>query len=103
MKEVKVPKRISWTSHIINLKIGEVIIADYSKVNTICSLISGRISLMYKKRKYITWKEEMAGQDGVHRKYLKIKREPDKNNIPVDDESANRSLKLIHLKTQNNI
>jgi hypothetical protein len=69
---VRIPKRVTWTSHIEGLEVGRQFYADYSQLNTISSLISGRIKLKHPERVIKTEKETVNKVD-----YLKVWREED--------------------------
>lgn len=47
---IRIPKRVTWTSHIEGLQEGQEFYADYSELNTICPLISGKLKLKHPLR-----------------------------------------------------
>lgn len=69
MQVVQVKKSPSWTTHLTNLAVGEKILAEYSKRNTISPLISRQLSLSHPER---TWETKKEVVDGVE--YLEVKR-----------------------------
>ena len=72
IKVVKIPKRVTWTSHIEGLEVSQELYADYSELNTICSLISGKIKLKHPLRVIKTEKLVVDKKE-----YLKVWREED--------------------------
>jgi hypothetical protein len=69
MQVVQVKKSPSWTTYLTGLAIGENILADYSKRNTISPLISRQLSLSHPDRTWETKKEVVNGKE-----YLNITR-----------------------------
>lgn len=69
MQVVQVKKSPSWTTYLTGLSVGEKILADYSKRNTICPLISRQLSLSHPESTWETKKEVIDGKE-----YLIIKR-----------------------------
>jgi hypothetical protein len=69
MQVVQVKKSPSWTTYLTGLEVGETILAEYSKRNTISPLISRQLSLSHPDRKWTSKKEVVAGKE-----YLEVKR-----------------------------
>jgi hypothetical protein len=72
IKVVRIPKRVTWTSHIEGLEVGQDFYADYVEQSTICPLISGKFKLKYPIRVVKTEKVNDKGKE-----YLRVYREED--------------------------
>jgi hypothetical protein len=56
MKVIEITKSPTWTEYITGLMPGEEFKAPYSKMNTICPLISGKIKLTHPEMEFKTRK-----------------------------------------------
>jgi hypothetical protein len=63
MKVIEITKAPTWTDYITGLLPGEEFTAPYSKQNTICPLISGKIKLSHPEREFSTRKASKDDQD----------------------------------------
>lgn len=69
MQIVQVNKSPSWTTHLLELEVGEKMVADYSKRSTISPLISRQLSLSHPDRAFKTSKQVVEKKE-----YLEVTR-----------------------------